>query len=185
VRLHACARSPRSGQAHASAQTLTCALVRAPACTSCLHAYRTAQITFFAAIMCINKKREDARRLDVALCFKSKREPNGGACCGAFGGRPKERLSTVAMRWVGHMLSQKPVKAVVIVLWLALLGVGIAGTAQMRVEADVNDFIPDGSYLRCASRLQHGRLPAWSIVAALFASSRRLRLPVHFKVSHA
>ena len=111
------------------------------------------QITLFAAIMCLNKRREAARRLDVVLCFKSKREPNGGAFCGACGPRPKQRPSTTVMRLLGHVLSLKPVKVVVIVLWLAALAVGIAGTAQMRVEADVNNFIPDGSYLRCACAL--------------------------------
>ena len=37
---------------------------------------------------------------------------------------------------------------VVVLTWLGLLAAGIYGTSQMRVEADVNNFISEGSYLR-------------------------------------
>lgn len=43
------------------------------------------------------------------------------------------------------------VQVAVVLAWLGLLAVGIAGAAQMRLEPDVNNFIPDGSYLQCAS----------------------------------
>ena len=48
------------------------------------------------------------------------------------------------------------VQAVVVLAWLGLLAVGIAGAAQMRLEPDVNNFIPDGSYLKCASMIVLG-----------------------------
>jgi Niemann-Pick C1 protein len=107
------------------------------------------QITLFAAIMCIDKRRQEARRLDVVLCFKSARPANGGILCGACGeGVPKEKISTKAMRYLGHVLVLKPVKVVVLAVWLGLLIAGIIGATRMRVDADVNDFIPDGSYLK-------------------------------------
>lgn len=107
------------------------------------------QITFFAAVMCIDKRRQEARRLDVVLCFKSKGPANGGILCGACGaGVPKERFSIKAMRYLGHVLVLKPVKVAVLALWLGLLIAGIIGASRMRVDADVNDFIPDGSYLK-------------------------------------
>lgn len=107
------------------------------------------QITFFAAIMCIDKRRQEARRFDVALCFKDKGPVDAGICCGACGaGRPHEKLSTKAMRYLGALLSKRPAQIVVVILWLGALAAGIVGTSQMRVNADVNDFIPDGSYLK-------------------------------------
>ena len=104
--------------------------------------------------MALNQKREDARRLDVVLCFKSQSaEPNQGAFCGLCGaGKPKTKPSTKIMQWLAQLLARWPVKIAVIIAWLGLLAMGIAGTAQMRVEADVNNFIPDGSYLKCVSR---------------------------------
>lgn len=52
------------------------------------------------------------------------------------------------MKRFGGLLSKKPTKMVVIVLWLLFLVGGIIGTSQMKVDADVDDFIPSGSYLR-------------------------------------
>lgn len=52
------------------------------------------------------------------------------------------------MRWLGKQYCKKPVKVVVVLVWLGLLAAGIYGTSQMTVEADVNNFIPEGSYLR-------------------------------------
>lgn len=58
------------------------------------------------------------------------------------------RFRVRGMRWLGAQYVKKPVKAVVIVTWLGILAAGIYGTSQMRVDADVNNFIPEGSYLR-------------------------------------
>lgn len=52
------------------------------------------------------------------------------------------------MHCVGGLLQKNSVKAVVLLVWLGMLSAGIHGTSQMRVDADVNDFIPTGSYLR-------------------------------------
>jgi hypothetical protein len=52
------------------------------------------------------------------------------------------------MRAVGHLYSRWPVKIAILVAWAALLAFGIFGASKMRVEADVNNFVPEGSYLR-------------------------------------
>ena len=110
------------------------------------------QVTFFSAIMSIDKRRQDARRFDVALCCKSKAPRDAGILCGACEGRPKEKLSTKLMRYLGTLLSKRPAQVVVVLLWLGALAAGIVGTSQMKVKADVNDFIPEGSYLKVRYR---------------------------------
>lgn len=99
--------------------------------------------------MVLNARREDARRLDMVCCIKTSTEPNRGACGGACGGKLlRERPSKRVMRFIGRQYVRWPVKIVVIVIAVGLLAAGIVGTSQMRVEADVNDFIPEGTYLR-------------------------------------
>eukprot|EP00892_Ulva_mutabilis_P011129 jgi/Ulvmu1/8389/UM042_0096.1 len=114
------------------------------------------QVTFFASIMCLEVCRQDAHRVDVLCCITSAAPVDQGCFCGACGpGVPSMRLSTRVMAWLGRQYSSAPARAVVLGLWVVLLGAGIYGTTQMRVDADVNDFIPAGSYLR--DWLQVGR----------------------------
>eukprot|EP00892_Ulva_mutabilis_P011135 jgi/Ulvmu1/8394/UM042_0101.1 len=105
------------------------------------------QVTFFSAIMCIDARRQRRRAVDMLCCIKSSLPENPGCCCGALK-RPRRRLSTKIMGWLGRQYPKAPVRWTVVVLWLVALGAGIYGTSQMRVDADVNDFIPEGSYLR-------------------------------------
>ena len=105
-------------------------------------------MTFFASIMCLEARRQDARRMDLC-CLKSRAPADQGCFCGLLGaGVPAERLSTRIMTWLGRQYATAAARVAVITLWLALLAAGIYGTSQMRVDADVNDFIPEGSYLR-------------------------------------
>lgn len=107
------------------------------------------QVTFFAGIMCLDARRQNRRAFDIACCITTSREPNPGCFCGACGkGKPKKRLSTKVMGWLGKQYSRAAVRWPIVVLWIVLLGAGIYGTSQMSVEADVNNFIPEGSYLK-------------------------------------
>lgn len=107
------------------------------------------QVTFFASIMCLEARRQAARRVDCICCITSSAPPDQGCCFGACGsGAPAERPSTRVMTWLGEKFSTPVARAVIIPLWFALLAAGIYGTSQMRVDADVNDFIPAGSYLK-------------------------------------
>jgi Niemann-Pick C1 protein len=111
--------------------------------------WSSVQLTFFAGIMTLDKRRQDSRRLDVFCCIKSSAPVDQGWCCGVFGaGRPRERISTKVMRGVAHLLARKWCRIVVVLCWLGAVGAGIYGTSQMKVDADINDFIPKGSYLR-------------------------------------
>lgn len=51
------------------------------------------------------------------------------------------------MKWLGKQYGKPTVKGVVLSIYVGLLGTGIYGTASMKVEADVADFIPSNSYL--------------------------------------
>lgn len=106
------------------------------------------QVTFFAAIMCIDARRQHRRAFDMICCAKSSGDPNPGCCCGLIKGRPKKRPSMRVMGWIGKQMARTPVRWMIVAVWALLLGAGIYGTSQMRVEADVNNFIPEGSYLK-------------------------------------
>lgn len=43
------------------------------------------QITLFSAIMCIDKRRQERRAFDVAVCFNSTGQERAGYCCGGLG----------------------------------------------------------------------------------------------------
>ena len=122
--------------------------------------------------MCIDKRRQEARRFDVALCFKDKGAADAGVCCGACGaGRPHEKVSTKAMRHLGTLLSKRPAQIVVILLWLGLLAAGIVGTSRMKVDPDVNDFIPEGSYLKDYFQVNKDYFVTEGAAAALYFRS--------------
>lgn len=99
--------------------------------------------------MCIDQRRVERRAADIMPCIGVNSSVNSGYCCGIFG-KPShsDGYRMRVMHWVGTQYTKWPVKAVVLALWLGLLGAGIYGTSQMRVDADVNDFIPEGSYLK-------------------------------------
>ena len=83
------------------------------------------QITFFAAIMCIDKRRQEKRKLDCLHCVTSTAPTNAGYCCGVFGTPSStEGYRTRAMTWLGAQYSKKSVKAAVIALWLGVLAAG-------------------------------------------------------------
>lgn len=107
------------------------------------------QITFFSAIMCLDQRRVERRAADIFPCITTTSPEDCGYCCGLFG-KPSnpEGYRMRAMRWVGTQYTKLTVKIAVIVVWLGLLSTGIYGTSQMRVESDINDFIPAGSYLK-------------------------------------
>lgn len=85
------------------------------------------QITFFAAIMCMDKRRQEKRRMDLLTCVTSTAPERAGYCCGLLG-KPaySEGYRTRMMTWVGTQYTKKPVKAVVILMWLGLLSAGLA-----------------------------------------------------------
>lgn len=81
------------------------------------------------------------------------------------------------MSWLGRQYSKLPVKIVVLVAYVAVLGCGIYGTSQMRVDADVNGVWPCRSLLHMIActlgQLNH----CWSVI--LFSVYTTVRSLLH------
>ena len=108
------------------------------------------QLTFFAAFFALDERRRLQKRGD---CFCCPTCAGGETCCvpcckpPANGEADRVPLTKKAMGFLGNALAPKAMKAFVIVLFLAIFAGGILGVTKIKVEADVQDFIPPG-YLR-------------------------------------
>ena len=104
------------------------------------------QVTWFVAWLTMDEWRRAANRRDVACCLTVPKD----ACCACCAPRADGR--TKMGRWMGDILggalTDKKVKAGVLVAFAAVAAGGFAGCALMQIDADVNDFIPGGSYLK-------------------------------------
>jgi len=104
------------------------------------------QITWFVAFLTLDEWRRTAKRADCGCCCSV---PDTACCmCCAPAPSGKTRMQTWMGESLGGALTKKWVKAVVVVAFAALAGVGLAGCAMMEVQADVNDFFPPGSYVK-------------------------------------
>ena len=104
------------------------------------------QVTWFVAWLTIDEWRRQSSRPDCLCCMKIP----ANACCACCNTRPngKTRMATFMGDTLGGALTKKPVKIFVIAFFAAIAAGGFAGCAMMKIEADVNDFIPPGSYIK-------------------------------------
>eukprot|EP01026_Neomeris_dumetosa_P002824 TRINITY_DN1075_c0_g3_i4.p1 TRINITY_DN1075_c0_g3~~TRINITY_DN1075_c0_g3_i4.p1 ORF type:complete len:941 (-),score=122.47 TRINITY_DN1075_c0_g3_i4:1066-3888(-) len=109
------------------------------------------QMTLFGGAFTIDGLRQKRNLREV--CFTG----YGTGCCPPnCQGNPVEKAQCPTpdqwlrylMSWLGRTISPPWVKAVVICFYIALLAGGIVGLSQMEVDADTNDFVPPGSYLK-------------------------------------
>ena len=104
------------------------------------------QVTWFVAWLTMDEWRRAGNRRDVACCLTVPKD----ACCACCA--PREDGRTKMGRWMGDtlggVLTDKKVKAGVLVAFAAVAAGGFAGCALMQIDADVNNFIPGGSYLK-------------------------------------
>lgn len=104
------------------------------------------QVTWFVAWLTMDEWRRAGNRRDVACCLTVPKD----ACCACCA--PREDGRTKMGRWMGDtlggVLTDKKVKAGVLVAFAAVAAGGFAGCALMKIDADVNNFIPGGSYLK-------------------------------------
>ncbi|GMH39728.1 hypothetical protein BSKO_07626 [Bryopsis sp. KO-2023] len=97
------------------------------------------QVTFFAGWLAYDEKfRRANNRGDVICCFTTPKT----SCCGA-----DDNILPRLMGAFGKMLAIPFVKIGVLLLFAAVAAVGLLGVTQIEVDADVDDFIPPGSYL--------------------------------------
>lgn len=100
------------------------------------------QVTFFAGITVYDEGRHEANLSGILPCIKAKKAPL--MCCKSS----KDQFMTRCFEALGRLLSKKWIKALVIISAVGIAGVGIAGAVQMKVDADVDDFYPQNSYLK-------------------------------------
>ena len=120
------------------------------------------QLTFFAAFLAIDERR---RMLKKGDCFCCPTCDEGATCCvpccKPAAGAPvvvvvngvqqeqvgPERMTKRVMGALADFLAKKSVKAAVLVVFSGIAAGGILGVSKIKVEADVNDFLPPG-YLK-------------------------------------
>lgn len=104
------------------------------------------QVTWFVAWLTMDEWRRAANRRDVICCSTVPKN----ACCLCCAPRPDNR--TKMGRWMGETmggaLTKPSAKIATILFFAAIAAGGFAGCALMQIDADVNDFIPGGSYLK-------------------------------------
>ena len=104
------------------------------------------QVTFFTACVALDERRKAKRQGDVFCCLSCPAE----ACCTCC--RPhktqKSMLQRLLGQTIGTRLGNLKVKIFVVTFFSAITIGGIIGATKIKVDADVNNFIPDGSYLK-------------------------------------
>ena len=103
------------------------------------------QVTFFVACLALDEKRRDKSKGDCLFCLTCPPE----ACCVCC--KPHKSQKSLLPRTLGAMgrrLQNRIVKIFVVCFFSAITIGGIIGSSKMKVDADVNNFIPDGSYLK-------------------------------------
>ena len=104
------------------------------------------QCTWFVAWLTVDEWRRARKGRDVLCCLTVPKN----ACCVCCAPRPDGR--TKMGRWMGDVmggfLAKPVVKVATIAAFAAIAAGGFAGCALMQIDADVNNFIPGGSYLK-------------------------------------
>eukprot|EP01025_Chloroclados_australasicus_P010600 TRINITY_DN1437_c0_g1_i3.p1 TRINITY_DN1437_c0_g1~~TRINITY_DN1437_c0_g1_i3.p1 ORF type:complete len:950 (+),score=108.56 TRINITY_DN1437_c0_g1_i3:595-3444(+) len=109
------------------------------------------QMTLFGGIFTYDSRRQKRGLYEVFCCWGvgsgcfpsdyQEAQPDPCQCA-----TPEQWLA-YAMRGLGSILTTLPGKVIVILVYVGLLIGGIVGVAKIPVDADVNDFVPPGSYL--------------------------------------
>lgn len=102
------------------------------------------QVTFFAGWLVLDAWRMNSNRADVVMCIKF--DEDGGKCCDC--NNYNDNLLTLILNRIARFMSKTPVKVIVILTFVGVAAGGLAGIVNIEVDADVDDFIPTGSYLR-------------------------------------
>jgi Niemann-Pick C1 protein len=103
------------------------------------------QVTFFTACLALDEQRKAKNQGDIFCCLTCSPQ----ACCSCCNTKDeKSIMQRVLGKGLGGQITKKKVKYGVLSFFTALTVGGIIGATKMQVDADVNDFIPDGSYLK-------------------------------------
>ena len=103
------------------------------------------QVTFFTAFLTLDERRKANNKGDCFFCLDCPPQ----ACCRCCS--PEKSEKSILQRGMGRLgsgLRHRVVKYSVLVFFTVITIMGIIGCVKMEVDADVNNFIPDGSYLK-------------------------------------
>ena len=104
------------------------------------------QITFFTACLALDEKRKSRNKADCFFCL----DCPPAACCACC--KPEKMKKSPLQKFLGQglgvTLGNFSTKIAVLATFCAITAAGIAGATKIEVDADVGDFIPDGSYLK-------------------------------------
>jgi predicted RND superfamily exporter protein len=103
-------------------------------------------VTWFVAFLVLDERRRTRSQGDIICCFVTKKE----ACCACCAPRADKRgrMEKAFGDGLGGALSKPMVKGFVCVFFAAIAVGGFIGCSQLEIDADVNDFIPAGSYVK-------------------------------------
>ena len=103
------------------------------------------QVTFFTAFLSLDERRKANNKGDCFFCLDCPPQ----ACCQCCAPHKSEKsFMQRGMGRLGSGLRHRAVKFFVLIFFTSITAAGIAGCVKMEVDADVNNFIPDGSYLK-------------------------------------
>jgi len=114
------------------------------------------QITFFPAILVMDDRRIKANRYDCLVCAKSKATAANDEAERVQPSMPKEspkeldRTQRIMARYA-DMLLQPVVKVLVLVAFVAMLGLGAWGASMQSQQFDFRTLTPPDSYIRTVS----------------------------------
>ncbi|CAM9184613.1 unnamed protein product, partial [Scytosiphon promiscuus] len=112
--------------------------------------------TLFVAFVVYDTRRQEAGRLDCCCCFKTKnmeKRPSALTAANIGSGEwdpamgERGRLEKFAANTYAPLLTKKPIKAAVIVIFGAIFAICCYGATKLGVDDTDEAFIPDGSYL--------------------------------------
>ncbi|GMH53979.1 hypothetical protein TrST_g11911 [Triparma strigata] len=105
------------------------------------------QCIIFGAYVVIDARRQKARRMDCCCCFTVAENEAHDKARAEFEANPG-RVSKFMKNSFGPWVVNKNVGILVTIASMGLLGAGIYGATQLKVESNQLDFVPDSSYIK-------------------------------------
>jgi len=105
------------------------------------------QCIFFGAYVVIDDRRQKARKMDCCCCFSVAENDAHDKAREAFERNPG-MVSRFMKNKYGPFIVNKNVGIIVTIMSMALLGVGVYGATQLKVESNQLSFVPDKSYIQ-------------------------------------
>ncbi|GMH68897.1 hypothetical protein TL16_g05032 [Triparma laevis f. inornata] len=105
------------------------------------------QCIIFGAYVVIDARRQKARRMDCCCCFTVKENEEHDKARREFEANPG-MVSKFMKNKFGPWVVNKNVGIVVTIVSMGLMGAGVYGATQLKVESNQLDFVPDSSYIK-------------------------------------